>query len=293
MESDGLKNLGKTLSRFLGGKKKEGEMTPEDLMNIVEEAADPDSIDSQQKEMIVNIFELADLNAGDIMTHRTDLIALEENEPCRKAIRLSLENGTSRMPVYKKNIDEVVGILHVKDLLAMLENPEWVEQPVSQWMRPVMFVPESCPSRDLLIEFRKKHNQVAIVVDEYGGTAGLVSMEDILEEIVGNIQDEFDNEEELLVPCEGGFVADGSADVEDLFDAMELEMPEDDDDDEENNSVGGLVADKLGRIPKQGETPSIDWGGIRFEVLDADDRRIRKVRCTLAATPAPDEEEKE
>ena len=86
-------------------------------------------------------------------------------------------------------------------------------------------------------------------------------------------------------------MADGSADVEDLFDAMELEMPEDDDDDEENDSVGGLVADKLGRIPKQGETPSIDWGGIRFEVLDADDRRIRKVRCTLADTPAPDEEE--
>lgn len=290
MESDGLKGFGKTLGWLLGMKKREGEMTPEDLINIVEEVAEPDAIDQQQKEMIVNIFELNEVNAGDIMTHRTDLIALEENEPCSKAVRLSLENGTSRMPVYKKNIDEVVGILHAKDLLNLLEQPQGMEQPVSTLMRRVMFVPESCPSRDLLIEFRKQHSQVAIVVDEYGGTAGLVSMEDILEEIVGNIQDEFDHEEEMLVRCEGGFIADGSADIEDLFDAMELELPKEQQE-EESDSVGGLVADKLGRIPKQGETPSIDWGGVRFEVMQADDRRIKKVRCTLAAVPVLEKEE--
>ncbi len=291
MESDSLKGFGKTIGWLLGMKKREGEMTPEDLMDIVEEVAEPDSIDSQQKEMIVNIFELTEVNAGDIMTHRTDLVALEENEPCRKAVKLSLENGTSRMPVYRKNIDEVVGILHVKDLLALLEQPQLMEQSVGKLMRPVMFVPESCPSTDLLIDFRRKHSQVAIVVDEYGGTAGLVSMEDILEEIVGNIQDEFDNEEEMLVRCEGGFIADGAADIEELFDAMELEMPQAEDDEEETDSVGGLVADKLGRIPKMGETPSVDWGGIRFEVLQADERRIQKVRCTLAATPMPPKEE--
>lgn len=290
MESDGLRGLGKTLAWLWGAKKREGEFSAQELINIVEEVAEPDAIDSQQKEMITRIFELSEAKAGEIMTHRTDLIALEENESCSRAVRLSLENGTSRMPVYRKNIDEVVGILHVKDLLVLLEKPEMMEQPVSRWMRTVMFVPESCPATDLLIEFRRKHSQVAIVVDEYGGTAGLVSMEDILEEIVGNIQDEFDHEEEMLVRCEGGFIADGSADVEDLFKAMQLKMPDAEEDEEENNSVGGLVADKLGRIPKQGETPTVDWGGIRFQVMQADERRIQKVRCTLAANPVEEEE---
>ena len=276
MESDGLKNLGKTLSRFLGGKKKEGEMTPEDLMNIVEEAADPDSIDSQQKEMIVNIFELADLNAGDIMTHRTDLIALEENEPCRKAIRLSLENGTSRMPVYKKNIDEVVGILHVKDLLAMLENPEWVEQPVSQWMRPVMFVPESCPSRDLLIEFRKKHNQVAIVVDEYGGTAGLVSMEDILEEIFGEIEDEHDSQELVEKKInDREFLFSGRLEIEAINEKYGIGLPESDDYD----TLAGYVISVYQGIPEAGETIMTDRMRIRILLTDAS--KIELVRITL------------
>ena len=188
-----------------------------------------------------------------------------------------------------------MGLLHVKDLLQLLDHPEWFSKPVKELMRPVMFVPETCPARDLLIEFRRKHSQVAIVVDEYGGTSGLVSMEDILEEIVGNIQDEFDNEEEMLVRCdEGGFIADGAADVEDLFDAMELEMPEDDEEVEDLDSVGGLVADRLGRIPGPGEHPAVEWGGIRFEVMEADERRIEKVRCTLAGAgqkPAAKEED--
>ena len=291
MESDGLKSLGKTLSWFWKSKKKDGEMTPEDLMNIVEGVAEPDAIDSQQKEMIVNIFELADLNVGDIMTHRTDLIALEESEPCRNAVKLSLENGTSRMPVYRKSIDEVVGILHIKDLLTLLEKTELLNQPVYTLMRQVMFVPESCPSRDLLIQFRKNHNQVAIVVDEYGGTAGLVSMEDILEEIVGNIQDEFDQEEELLIPCEGGILADGAADIEDLFDSMGAEMPETEEDEQESNSVGGLVADKLGRIPKSGESAELIWGGICFRVLQTDERRIQKIHCSIANVEKREREE--
>ena len=295
MDPDGLKGFGKTLSWLLGAKKRDGDLSPDELLDLVEEVADPGSLDSDQKKMISNIFELDEVNAGDIMTHRTDLIALEEEEPCRTAVKLSLENGTSRMPVYRKNIDEVVGLLHVKDLLQLLDHPEWFSKPVKELMRPVMFVPETCPARDLLIEFRRKHSQVAIVVDEYGGTSGLVSMEDILEEIVGNIQDEFDNEEEMLVRCdEGGFIADGAADVEDLFDAMELEMPEDDEEVEDLDSVGGLVADRLGRIPGPGEHPAVEWGGIRFEVMEADERRIEKVRCTLAGAgqkPAAKEED--
>lgn len=289
MDQDGLKGFGRALGWLLGARRREGELTADELIQIVEEA-DGEAMDSAQKEMISNIFELDEVNAGDIMTHRTDLVALEEKDTCRQAVKLSLAHGTSRMPVYREKIDEVVGLLHVKDLLALLDNPEWFDRPVSEFMRPVMFVPESCPARELLIDFKRKHSQVAIVVDEYGGTAGLVSMEDILEEIVGSIQDEFDHEKELLSPCEGGFIADGSLDVEDLFKAMGLEMPESDEE-EEADSVSGLVADRLGRIPGPGEHAVVEWGGIRFEVLQADERRIETVRCTPAGTNPQEEAE--
>ena len=290
MDQDGLKGFGRALGWLLGARRREGELTADELIQIVEEA-DGEAMDSAQKEMISNIFELDEVNAGDIMTHRTDLVALEEKDTCRQAVKLSLEHGTSRMPVYREKIDEVVGLLHVKDLLALLDNPEWFDKPVSEFMRPVMFVPESCPARELLIDFKVKHSQVAIVVDEYGGTAGLVSMEDILEEIVGSIQDEFDHEKELLSPCEGGFIADGSLDVEDLFKAMYLEMPEAEEEEEEADSVSGLVADRLGRIPGPGEHAVVEWGGVRFEVLQADERRIETVRCTLAGAQPQEEKE--
>ena len=122
MDQDGLKGFGRALGWLLGARRREGELTADELIQIVEEA-DGEAMDSAQKEMISNIFELDEVNAGDIMTHRTDLVALEEKDTCRQAVKLSLEHGTSRMPVYREKIDEVVGLLHVKDLLALLDNP--------------------------------------------------------------------------------------------------------------------------------------------------------------------------
>ncbi|MDD3429111.1 MAG: hemolysin family protein [Oscillospiraceae bacterium] len=254
-------------------------VTEEDVLSLVDTVEEQDIIDESQKEMITNIFELDDVTACDIMTHRTEVIGIDETAPLREVVAVSREQGFSRMPVYHKSLDNVTGIIYVKDLLGLFSDPQKAEEPVKNYIRSAMFVPEACRARELLIDFKLKHTQIAIVVDEYGGTSGVVTMEDILEEIVGNIQDEFDNEEELLLPCEDGYLCDGSLDLEDVFDAFELDMPQEDDPD--FDSVGGLITERLGRIPAVGENIEIVYGGLRFTVIEVGERRILKVRCTL------------
>ena len=200
-------------------------VTEEDLYELVDDADQQDLIDSSQKEMINNIIELADVTAGDIMTHRMDMVAVEEGSTCREVIAAALASGNSRLPLYRKTVDEVVGVLYVKDLLALFDEPDGLESPVRRFCRRAIYVPESRPASQLLLDFKNQHTLLAIVVDEYGGTAGLVSMEDILEEIVGDIQDEYDDEEAELSPDGDGFLADGALDLEDVFEAFGLECP--------------------------------------------------------------------
>ena len=268
-------------------------VTEEDLLSMVDDAED-DVIDEERKEMIANIVELDDVTAGDIMTHRTQLVSVEDTATTGEAVHLAAANGVSRLPVYHKNIDDIVGILHVKDLLAVWDEDDRSGRSVPDYMRAPMFVPESCPAQELLVQFKLRHTQVAVVVDEYGGTSGLVTMEDVLEEIVGSIQDEFDNEEEEIVPFEGGVYAVGGADLEDVFDAMDVEMPEHeeggDDEVEDIDSVGGLVVDRLGRIPAPGEEVEVEYGGLVFRVVSASDRRIGRVKVTRVQ---PGEEQEE
>lgn len=285
------KRLPHRLNRLLGraGLSVGEPVTEEDLYELVDDADEQDLIDENQKEMINNIIELADVTAGDIMTHRMDMVAVEESASCREVIAAALSSGNSRLPVYRKTVDEVVGILYVKDLLCLFDEPEGLAAPVSRFCRKAIYVPESRPASQLLLDFKVQRTLIAIVVDEYGGTAGLVSMEDILEEIVGDIQDEYDDEEAELVAEGEGFLADGALDLEDVFDAFEMECPEKAGD-EEFDTVGGLIADKLGRIPEQGEAASVDWGGLRFSVAKAGERRIQRVRCTRA--PAEQEAER-
>ena len=191
------------LANRLGGLGNQETVTEEQLLDLVDDAGEQEVIDDDQAEMINSVVELADVTAGHIMTHRTDMTALEENMPCREAVETALASGCSRMPVYRKTVDEIVGILYVKDLLVLMRSPEEAHLPVRELMRPAMFVPESCPAQRLLLDFRRRHTMMAVVVDEYGGTAGLVTMEDVLEEIVGSIQDEYDQEDEELAPVEG------------------------------------------------------------------------------------------
>ena len=269
------------LANRLGGLGNQEAVTEEQLLDLVDDAGEQEVIDDDQAEMISSVVELADVTAGHIMTHRTDMTALEENMPCREAVETALASGCSRMPVYRKTVDEIVGILYVKDLLVLMRRPEEAHLPVRELMRPAMFVPESCRAGELLLDFKRKHSQIAVVVDEYGGTSGLVTMEDILEEIVGNIQDEFDDEEEELAPCEDGYLCDGALTLDEVFDAFDMERPEpDEDEDEDFETVSGLITHVLGRIPEPNEAVEQDYGGIHFQVLEVDSRRITKVKCT-------------
>lgn len=272
-------------------------VTEDEVLSLVDDVEEQDLIDENQKEMISNIFELDDVTAGEIMTHRTEVVSVAEDTPAGQVVALAVDAGVSRMPVWRKNQDDIVGMVHVKDLFSLWNAPEKADTPAGELMRGAMFVPETCKARELLMEFKRRHTQIAVVVDEYGGTAGVVTMEDIMEEIVGNIQDEFDREEEEVVPCEGGVAADGGADLEDVFDALGLPMPQPDDDDEDGEpdftTVGGLVADRLGSIPRitadtpEAQRPQVEWGGVLFTVLDADERRIVRVACTAKAPAVP------
>ncbi len=270
--------------------RREQDVTEEDVLELVDTAEEQDVIDENQKEMISNIFEFDDVTAADVMTHRTDLIAVPEGTLLTEAARIAGEEGFSRLPVYQKTLDNITGILYIKDLLFLVQDQTEGNSPVQQYMRPAMFVPEACRAGELLRDFKRKHTQIAVVVDEYGGTGGLVTMEDILEEIVGNIQDEFDDEEEQMTPCENGYECDGALQLEELLAAFDLEMPAQEDD-EEFETVSGLITQRLGKIPMAGESVNMNWGGVHFEVLQVDARRIIRVRCTRDETYQPPEDD--
>ena len=251
-------------------------LTGEELLEQLDEV-ESEEIADQQKEMIVNIVELDEVTAGDIMTHRTEFAALESTATCREGVELAMSTGHSRIPVYQKDLDHIVGILYTKDLLRLIQEPARLEEPVHHLVHPASFVPESRLARQLLEDFRLHHTQMAVVVDEYGGTAGLVSMEDILEEIVGDIQDEYDNETAQIQQTADGFICDGSTRLEDLFAAFGLELPEKAEE-EEFDTAGGLMTDLLGRIPEPGDQASVAWGGLRFTLAQAGHNHIEQVK---------------
>lgn len=258
------------------------EITQQDVMDLMEDASD-DIIDDEQKEMIENIFELDDTTVGDIMTHRTEVFAVNEEGTCLDIIEKMKDEGFSRIPVYTNTIDTISGVLYAKDLLQVIGNEERLNSPVKHLARKAMFVPQSCPANDLLVQFKVKRMQMAVVVDEYGGTSGVITMEDILEEIVGNIQDEYDNEEEEFNQLEDGtLICKASYDIEDALEILGIELDEDMEEEieeEDFDTVGGLIIDRLARIPEQDEVAEVEYMGVLFTVIEVADRRIVKVKA--------------
>lgn len=256
----------------------EDEVTAQDVMDLVEDAHE-DVIDDDQKEMIENIFELDDMTAGDIMTHRTDVFAFNGKDKCADIVEQAVESGFSRIPVYDGTIDTIAGILYTKDLLTVVGDDEKLAQPVKTYVRKAMFVPEACAARELLVQFKLTRNQMAVVVDEYGGTSGIITMEDILEEIVGNIQDEYDDEDEMYSQNEdGSYTCNASMELEDLLELFDIEVDEEELEEGDFDSIGGLIIDRLGRIPSSEEAASVEYKGLVFIVTDVADRRILKVK---------------
>ncbi|MDW8060778.1 MAG: hemolysin family protein [Thermomicrobium sp.] len=240
----------------------------------------------EAEELIERVLRLDRLTARDIMVPRTDIVAVPFDLPVREAIAVARERKHSRLPVYQGTIDRIVGIVHVRDLLRFaLEPSEGVK--VGDVMREAYFIPESKRVDELLRDLQRQRVHMAIVVDEFGGTAGIVTIEDVLEEIVGEIQDEYDVEAPLVerVSAEEAIV-DGRISLEEIADIFGVSLEE-----EETSTIGGLVQAHLGHIPQPGESVTVD--GLEATVLEVDGNRVRKVRVRRLPAPVPGEDDAE
>lgn len=253
-------------------------MTEEELKLLVEAGEEEGVLEEEEKEMIHSIFEFTDTVVRKVMVPRIDIKAVEVNEPISELIKVIINAGHSRIPVYEESIDNIVGIVHAKDVLrAVHENGKRVS--IRELMRPPYVIPENKMVDELLAEFKRNKIQMAIVVDEYGGTAGLVTIEDLLEEIVGDIMDEYDVEEPLMeVIDENTRIVDARMAIDEINEDMELSLPE-----AEFDTIGGLVFGLLGKQPQQGD--QVTYDSVDLIVEKTDGRRIEKVKIIRREEP--------
>ena len=261
-----------------GGEPAAGEQLTAELMDVAAEHDREEELGEVERRMISRVIDLPDSDAASAMTPRTELSAIEADLSVAGALEIALEEGHSRLPVYGRDLDDIRGLFYVKDVLPLVrEGRELGGVPVLEYVREAYFVPETMSVLGLLDEMRQRRTHLAVVVDEYGGTAGVVSIEDLLEEIVGEIQDEHDDKEELGRVeriDEDTVVAEGRVGIDDLNEYFDIALPSD----EDYDTVAGLLFDRLGHIPEAGE--SIEMDGVRLEVIEADDRRIHRVQLT-------------
>ena len=255
-------------------------VTEEEIMTLVDAGEEGGAIEQDEKEMIYSIFRLDDTLAREVMIPRIDIQALEESTPIPEATDILLTTGYSRAPVYRENIDNVIGLVYVKDLLKAWSVGDY-ERPISELMRDAYFVPEAKKVDDLLDEMQDTRFHLAIVVDEYGGTAGLVTIEDIVEEIIGEIRDEYDFAEEASYQqiSDDEYVFSGGIDLDDVNKIADADLPKD-----AGETLGGFIYSELGRVPSSGD--KLESGGLELIVDQVIRRRIRRVRVRRLA---PDE----
>ena len=245
----------------------------EEFLTGLEQHRTEGALDEEEQEMIENVIELSSSTADEIMTPRTDIIALEVNSSLQEVLETIAVAGHTRVPVYEDNIDKVIGLVYAKDLLTQI-GKDSAEFKLRDKIRDAYFVPETKPLRALLHEFQNRKLHIAVVLDEYGGTAGIVTLEDILEELVGEITDEYEETpaEPIKKIDEDTIEADARTYIDDLNDEFELNLPED----EDYDTVGGFVFSRLGYIPKTDE--SFDYENLKFTIASAEARRIRRIR---------------
>lgn len=263
------------------GEKDEEEME-EELQAYIDVGEAQGILEGDEGELVQQIVSFGDTIVREVMTPRTEMVAVSVEAGVEEARRLFVDSRHSRLPVFRASLDEIVGILTVRDLLGASPDAE-APPSLESIMRPVHLVPETRPVADLLRDLQRKRMPLAVVVDEYGGTAGLVTIEDLLEEIVGEIKDEHEVEEEIVVLGEGAWLVNGLCSVEDLEEAVGEELEHG-----EYDSVGGLIFSRLGRLPEVGETVRV--GALEMEVLQLDGRRVARVRVSRMAETAGGEE---
>lgn len=262
----------------------EEEVTEEEILMMVDVGEEKGVIENAQAEMINNIFEFDDIDAGDIMTHRVDMTAVEADEPVSEVIKVAVADGYSRIPVFDDDPDNIIGVVYIKDLLEYVgkELPE--KKTIREIMRDAYFIPETKKCGQLFTEMSEKRVQMAIVVDEYGGTAGLLTLEDIVESIVGNIHDEYDTEEaEISKINDNTFTVEGTTDLDEIDELVGATLPEGDYD-----TVAGFIISQLGFLPKDGDMDTVEYENLKFTILSVEDKRIAKVRIDI--TPRAEED---
>lgn len=263
----------------INGNEDSTDVTEKEIISMVNEGHEQGVLQASEAEMITNIFEFGDKEAKDIMTHRKHINAIDGDTPLKEAISFMLSNSNSRYPVYEENIDHVIGILHLKDAMRIHDNDARVNVPIRKikgLVREVKVIPETRNIDVLFKMMQSTKTQMVVVIDEYGQTAGLIAMEDILEEIVGNIQDEYDEDEKYIEQkSEDEYIIDGKTPLDELEEKLHISLEE-----EEFETLNGFLISRMERIPKEDEQFCVDAGGYNFKILAVENKMISSVLVT-------------
>ena len=252
------------------------EVTEEEIRMMVHAGRERGTIQETEKMMIDNIFDFDNKIVEDIMTHRTHIAAIPKSASLKEALEIIDQDKYTRYPVYEDTLDNIVGILHVKELIAYIQDCDQRQFHLAEIIRKPYIVPESMRTDKLMHEMQKRKEHMAVVIDEYGGTAGIVTMEDLIEEIVGNIFDEYDVEEkDVLILDDNTFHMRGMIPLDDVEDFLDVDLPT-----EDYDTLSGFIIGQLGRFPEPHDNPEIEWEGLVFKVEEADRKRILKVKVT-------------
>ena len=276
------------LASFLRGGRRDNDVK-ESIEDILEEEDAEEALSPKERAMLRNLLKFGELKVSDLMTPRADIVGVEVSAPFEEVIRIFAEAQHSRMPVYRETLDEPLGMIHVKDMIAAIADPEVCAAfDLMKLKRDMQFVTPSMPALDLLLKMQATRSHLALVIDEYGGTDGLVSIEDLVEQIVGEIEDEHDTDEEpdLTLLPDGGFEADARVAIEDLEKAADVRLTLDGEP-PDLDTLGGFIAAMAGRVPQAGEVLRHPCG-LDFEVAEADPRRVRRVRVRRSVQPEPE-----
>ena len=268
-------------------KSADGGITEEELVTLVDQAESEGGLDQHESRLIRAAIEFHDLEVEEILTPRVDIVAVEDTDSMEEIAKIFAENGYSRLPVYHEDIDNIIGVIHEKDFHAARYRGL---TSVKEMLGPMLYTTGNTKISELLRILQREKAHMVIVVDEYGGTAGLVTMEDLLEEIVGNIYDEFDPQEdqEIIALGDNRWRIAGSAELDDVAEALDMEFPED----EESETLGGLVFAQLNVIPEDGSHPEVELYGLHIRVEELTDRRVEWATVTKLA-PSESEEDAE
>ena len=268
----GMKNNKKTLDGILGN----DDVTEEEIISMVREGHEQGTILASEAELIHNVFEFDDKEVKDIMTHRKNIVSLDGDMSFIDAIEFIIDTGKSRFPVYENDVDSIIGVLHIKDAFTFFEKNEVYRSSIKDidgLIRPVDFIPETVNINDLFKKMQSKKSHLAMVVDEYGQISGLIAMEDILEELVGNIEDEHDEEENYIRKNDDEtFIMDGMTEFSDVKEALSLPV-----DDDAYETLNGFIISLSDKIPEEGDKTVISAYGYKFSVMSVEDKVIKQV----------------